>query len=157
MICKNCGHDIPEGSTFCGNCGMKPGEENFQNEGCCPNDSYSAQAQQPYYAEAQANYPMEKPNTTLWIVLNAISIFTCCQITGIIGLIFSIFAHNDADRGDYAHAAKNIKNAKICFWVGLALGILIIAIYVIYMALIVGTATFGSLFALEEFANYMYY
>ncbi len=74
--------------------------------------------------------PAEKPNTVLWIVLSAVEIFTCCQITGIVSLIFSIIAHFSADKGNFEDACKKIKIAKTSFWIGFALGLLVIVAYI---------------------------
>ena len=143
MNCKNCGAELQEGSAFCGNCGMKveveqpvyeaPAQPEFQQQGY-----YQAPAQPEYVAEPVAAVG-EKPNTVLWIVLNAIEIFTCCTITGIVGLIFAILGHLAADKGDMAEANKKIKAAKTWFWVGLGVGALVVVAYIILV--VIGAAS----------------
>ena len=145
MNCKNCGAEINEGAAFCGNCGMKveteqpvyeaPAQEfsqevhnEYQEQG-----SYVPPVMPEYQAEPVVNG--ERPNTVLWIVLAAVEIFTCCQLTGIISLIFAILGHVAADKGDFAEAERKIKTAKIWFWVGLGLGILFVVLYALIFAL----------------------
>lgn len=48
MFCKNCGAEIPDGSAFCGNCGMKASVEPVQQE---PVNQYASPDPQAYRAE----------------------------------------------------------------------------------------------------------
>ena len=147
MNCKNCGAELNEGACFCGNCGMKiePAQPVFEEpvQGEYHQDTYTEYQEQgsyvppviPEYASgAETLVPAEKPNTVLWIVLAAVQIFTCCQLTGIISLIYAILGHLAADKDDFAEAEKKIKTAKTWFWVGIGLGILIALIYVVCIA-----------------------
>lgn len=153
MNCKNCGAEIDEGSVFCGNCGMKVEQEPFYKEPAQP--VYEEPVQGEYHQETYSEYqeqgsyvppvmpeypaepvvPAEKPNTVLWIVLSAVEIFTCCQITGIISLIFAILGHISLEKGDFADAESKIKIAKTSFWIGLGLGILFVLAYIVLFAL----------------------
>lgn len=158
MNCKNCGAELNEGALFCGNCGMKaeaapvyeaPVQETYEAP------AYEEPVSGEYHQETYENYqeqgsyvpPVmpeynaapapsgERPNTVLWIVLSAVEIFTCCQITGIISLIFSIIGHVSAEKGDYADAASKIKVAKISFWIGLSVGLLAVVAYIFLVAI----------------------
>lgn len=149
MNCKNCGAELHEGSVFCGNCGMRIEPE--QNVYEIPEQPVYEEPAQEYYQEVHTEYqeqgsyqappfnpeyaePVvssgEKPNTVLWIVLAAVEIFTCCQLTGIVSLIYAILGHISAEKGDFADAERKVKTAKTWFWVGLALGIVFIAAYI---------------------------
>ena len=145
MNCKNCGAELNEGAVFCGNCGMKIEAEQPVYE--APAQEFSQEVHNEY--QEQGSYvppvmpecysepvvPAEKPNTVLWIVLAAVEIFTCCQLTGIVSLIFAILGHVAADKGDFAEAEKKIKTAKTWFWVGLVLGLVFIIAYFILVAI----------------------
>lgn len=153
MNCKNCGAELNEGALFCGNCGMKIEQEPLYREQAQP--AFEEPVQEEYQQEVHNEYqeqgsyvppvmpeyqaePVvngEKPNTVLWIVLSAVEFFTCCQITGIISLIFSIIGHVSAEKGDYADAESKIKIAKTSFWIGLGLGILFVVAYIVIFAL----------------------
>lgn len=147
MNCKNCGAELMEGAAFCGNCGMKIEAEQPVYEGPVQGeyhqDTYSEYQEQGSYVppEVPEEYKAEpvasgeKPNTVLWIVLAAVEIFTCCQITGIVSLIYAILGHLAADKGDFASAEKKIKTAKTWFWVGLALGLIFVVAYIVLFAL----------------------
>ena len=158
MYCKNCGAEINEGALFCGNCGMKIEteqpvyeasaepvfEEPVQEEpvqGEYHQDTNNEYQEQGSYVPpvmpenppvSETVVPAEKPNTVLWIVLSAVEIFTCCQITGIVSLIFSIIAHLSADKGNFEDARKKIKIAKTSFWIGFALGLIVIIAYIVF-------------------------
>ncbi|MBE6893106.1 MAG: zinc-ribbon domain-containing protein [Ruminococcaceae bacterium] len=146
MNCKNCGAELHEGAVFCGNCGMRTEAEQQVYEapvqGEYHQENYNEYQEQGSYVppvmpeyQAEPVVDGERPNTVLWIVLAAVEIFTCCQLTGIISLIFAILGHVAADKGDFAEAEGKIKTAKIWFWVGLGLGLLFVVAYIVLFAL----------------------
>ena len=138
MYCKNCGADIPEGATFCGNCGIKisseperPAEYEQLRENYSQQQNPTYQSQGSYYANSDTSYQQpvydggENINPTLWIVLSVLEIVTCCGvIPGIIGLIFAINANSKKNRGDFAGARDDIKKAKIAVFIGIGLTVL---------------------------------
>ncbi len=174
MFCKNCGAEIPEGSAFCGNCGMKVttepvqqpdfAEQPQQNEASAQ-DTYQSyqqpqytQPEQPYY-NSQPTYnaqPVQQAsslNPTLWIILNAIMIVVgcCCSIPGIlgiIGLVFAIQGNNAMKTGDMFAAENKLKTAKILFFVGIGLFV---------VQTILGFVTGVFVNSVEDIQDYMYY
>lgn len=138
MYCRNCGADIPEGATFCGNCGMKisaepenqPKSPEQPRENCYQQENPTYQSQGSYQVPSgpvcqQPAYGGEDVNTTLWIVLSALEIITCCSIVpGIIGLVFAINANSKKSRGDFDGARSDIKKAKIAVFVGIGIVVL---------------------------------
>lgn len=176
MNCKNCGAELCENAVFCGNCGMKTepevqpaveepvsaAEEKNEapenpvftqeiNNNCQESGSYQPPVFVPEANDPNAQVPMERPNTVLWIILSAAQTFLCCGITGIIGLIFSILGHVAADKGDFADAASKVRVAKILFWVGFVIGLLSL-IALIFIALVFGIGLFAAVG--EEFFYY---
>lgn len=178
MFCKNCGAEIPDGSVFCGNCGMQtsveqPRQEPVNQYSNAENNAYQsyqqpryAQPEQPVYNSepvynAQPVQPVNLPNPTLWIVLNAILIVIgCCSISGllgIIGLAFAIQANNlmraiqndsitmrvssnayatqiqneETRARNMGTVANRLKTAKILFFIGVGLFVVGIILMVI--------------------------
>lgn len=97
-----------------------------------PEPSYyaPAQPQQPYTAPQAPAYQGEKPNTTLWIILSAVSVLFCC-LPGIIALVFAIIANSNANANDISGVNSKLKAAKICFWIAIGLGIVSTVCYML--------------------------
>lgn len=154
MICKNCGAELDEGAMFCGNCGMRVEQEKpvYEVPAQETNNEYQEQGSyeppvMPEYSSEPAYVPVEKPNTVLWIVLAAVEIFSCCQITGIVSLIYAILGHVSAEKGDFADAENKIRTAKIWFWVGFGLGLFFIIAYFALVAIgVAASITEGLLY-----------
>ena len=152
MNCKNCGAELGEGAVFCGNCGMKIESEQpvFEEQvveepvqGEYHQETYTEYQEQGSYVppvipeeyQAEPVVSGERPNTILWIVLSAVEIFTCCQLTGFISLVFAIIGHISAEKGNFEDAFKKIKIARISFWIGFAIGLVFVAACIAVFAL----------------------
>ena len=137
MNCKNCGAELNENASFCGNCGMKIENEQPAYEEPVQQEVHTEYQEETAYVPpvmpAEPVVSVERPNTVLWIVLSAIAMVLCCRTAGLISLVFSIIGHVSAEKGNYADAAKKIKIAKICFWVGAVLGMVVtLACFVVF-------------------------
>lgn len=81
------------------------------------------------------NMPQEKPGN--YLVLAIITTFFCCQITGVVSIIYAARVNAKWDGGDYAGAQEDSKNAKLWGLIGLiGGGILLLIIGIAYGALI---------------------
>lgn len=81
----------------------------------------------------------QKPNN--YLIPAIISTIFCCQITGIISIIYAAQVNSQYAEGKYEAANKSAANAKMWFYIGLALGIVIL----ISMLAIYGIAFFSIL------------
>jgi hypothetical protein len=65
------------------------------------------------------------PNYLVFAIL--VTIF-CCQILGIVSIVFAAQVNSKWDAGDYEGALTSSKNAKLWAWIGFASGFAIIII-----------------------------
>ena len=117
MFCKQCGAQVPDGASFCTQCGYPQGD------------------QQPNLTTAAPPVDLIANPQSLndYLVQNVLSTFCCCLPAGVVGIVFSINAGSARDRGDWTAAQKNARYAKYCFWTALLLG------FLTWITLIIGT------------------
>lgn len=117
MFCKQCGAQVPDGASFCTQCGYPQGD------------------QQPNLTTAAPPVDLIANPQSLndYLVQNVLSTFCCCLPAGVVGIVFSINAGSARDRGDWTAAQKNARYAKYCFWAALLLG------FLTWITLIIGT------------------
>lgn len=117
MFCKQCGAQVPDGASFCTQCGYPQGD------------------QQPNLTTAAPPVDLIANPQSLndYLVQNVLSTFCCCLPAGVVGIVFSINAGSARDRGDWTAAQKNARYAKYCFWAALLLG------FLTWIMLIIGT------------------
>lgn len=58
------------------------------------------------------------------MILSVIMTLTCCQIFGIIGIVFSGLAIGARNSGDYVTSRRHAETAKLIVIIGLVLGVL---------------------------------
>lgn len=88
--------------------------------------------------------PPEKPSN--YLILAVITTFICCQVTGVVSIIYAARVNAKWDGGDYQGAIEDSKNAKLWGFIGLIGGaILIISIMIFYGAIIAAAISNGSL------------
>jgi len=149
--CKNCGESLSDDAKFCPSCGAKFTEETQQQQqGYQPptqeqpndnnwqqvppeqpnyqqNPNYIPYDQYNYYQQPIQDKPSGKLNTAMlvWAIINTVS---CCQLLGIIALIFTISANSTAT---LAEETQKLKTAKILNLIGTISGVVIIIFYII--------------------------
>ena len=139
MYCKKCGQMIEDNASFCPFCGesVVPGAA-----GNSPSfDSQSAASPfngaNPYDAPqlgGQYQAAVQGEVASPFLIPNILGTLLCCSPVFIVGLVFSILSNNKAGAGDVQDANSKAQVAKICFWIGLGLGILQAILVIIVMA-----------------------
>ena len=118
MFCKQCGAQVPDGASFCTQCGC-PQSEQVQPFPQAMN------AQNQPFSQAQMNTTQYVQIET-YLVHNILATLFCCPLLGIVGLIFSILAKNALSNGNIQAAKSNAGTAKVLFWISLGIGLLCI-------------------------------
>jgi len=85
----------------------------------------------------QVNKPKPPPN---YLALAIITTLFCCQIFGIISIIYASQVNSKYMAGDYQGAETASKNAKTWGLISIGLGILIIAFFLLFY----GTVFFAA-------------
>lgn len=83
------------------------------------------------------------PNYLVFAIL--VTIF-CCQILGIVSIVFAAQVNSKWNAGDFEGAIQTSKNAKLWAWIGFAIGIatwLIIALLSVFG--VIAGLSFGGL------------
>lgn len=88
--------------------------------------------------------PQSTPEFTKCLVLSIIQMLCCCQITGIIALVFTILANSAFKIGNFADYQAKIKGAKTTLTVGW-----IVAAVIYIIVIIMYVAVFGIVFLSE--------
>ena len=84
--------------------------------------------------------PASVPN---YLVPSIISLF-CCLPLGIVAVIFAARVNGQVQAGDTAGALESSRKAKMFSYIGLILGLIWIAIWVVMTVLGVGIGALGS-------------
>ncbi len=67
--------------------------------------------------------PQEKPSN--YLILAIVTTFFCCQITGVVSIIYAARVNAKWAGGNYEGALEDSKNAKLWGIIGLVLGVII--------------------------------
>jgi hypothetical protein len=70
----------------------------------------------------------QQVNAVPALVLSIVVTVLCCLPLGVAGIVMSAMAMSAAGTGDFARAENLKKNAMICNYIGLAVGVVIIII-----------------------------
>ena len=107
MFCKHCGQQLADNATFCGQCGTPVAQQ-------AP-AAYGA----PYGA------PGQPPNVPTHLVGAILTTIFCCQIAGIVSIVYAAQVNGKLARGDVAGAMESSKKASTWMWAGVIVGGLI--------------------------------
>ena len=104
MFCKHCGQQLADNATFCGQCGTPVVQQTPDSFG----STYVA--------------PGRTPNIPNHLVGAILTTIFCCQIAGIISIVYAAQVNGKLARGDVAGAMESSKTASTLMWVGIILG-----------------------------------
>ena len=142
MICRNCGAQIADGSSFCTECGAPVQQEPIQQ-----------QPAQPQYTPVEPQYTPSQPvvnndpalNATPILITGILALALCA--TGIGGLICAIICMSKVKAYQAAGGviSGKAKVGKILGTVGLIFSILYIVFWAIYTIVVVIGAIGGAI------------
>lgn len=141
--CGNCGHANDGNAIFCGKCGapitqappqpaapvMQPAEGRYSTvaAGNYNTEGTAGHAQPPAgNAFAAQAVPPVKNSSTLWLVLNIVSLVLCCPgslVFNVIGVILAAMGNSAFKAGDYAGSIARNRTAMVMFILGLVFGL----------------------------------
>ncbi|PQJ14673.1 CD225/dispanin family protein [Aureicoccus marinus] len=75
------------------------------------------------------NPAVRPPKPSNYLALAIITTILCCQVTGIVSIIYAARVNELYERGEYAEAERASKNAKIWGLVGIGLFVVIMVVY----------------------------
>lgn len=87
-----------------------------------------------YYNQGMNQMPQSATEFTKYLVLSIIQLLCCCQITGIIALVFTILANSSFKVGNLMDYQSKIKSAKTTLTVGWIVAAVIYIIVIIMYA-----------------------
>jgi hypothetical protein len=112
MYCQHCGTNIDDSYNRCPSCGESPSGQHEQSQ----------PGHQPV-----ARYDADKAPT--YLVYSILVTIFCCQIFGIIAIVFSAIAMGKNSSGDYPGAYEAAKTAKLWCWLGFGIGFVFVILY----------------------------
>ena len=104
MFCKNCGNQIADAAVVCPKCGV------------------------PVAGKSVASVTEQVPNHMVGAILTALF---CCQIGGIVAIVYAAQVNSKLARGDIEGARAASKTANTWITVNIITGVLIGVIYAI--------------------------
>ena len=112
MNCPACGHELAETATFCSQCGHKI--------------VVAGQAADPAQIEAQ------RKKTRTYLIEAILVTICCCQIAGIVAIVYAALANGQAKAGNVTEAERYARTARGWSIAGFAIGAVI---YIVYFGL----------------------
>ncbi len=90
------------------------------------------------FKKDQREYPELNTNWLPWAI---VSTLFCCQITGIVSIVFAAMANSNKEVNP-EKAAEHNRMARLFFWIGTILGFVIIAVYLGIVIFAISTEEF---------------
>lgn len=117
MYCKNCGQQLNENQQHCDACGST---------------AEAPRVTPPSMDGFQAGGYTGSPSPTYLVPSILVTIF-CCQIFGIIAIVYSAIAMGKNSSSDFIGAMESAKKAKMWCWLGFGVGFVIVILYAALM------------------------
>lgn len=114
MYCKNCGQQLSENQQHCDSCGSA---------------AEAPRVSPPPMSGAQPGAYAGAPSPTYLVPSILVTIF-CCQIFGIVAIVYSAIAMGKNSSNDYHGARESASKAKMWCWLGFGVGFVVIILYV---------------------------
>ena len=134
MYCRICGVLNKDGANFCKRCGASLKGEPLKIQ----------DAGSPIMTQDAGSVPPARNIGNDYLVPNIVAAFLCLPF-GVIGICCSAFARELRRRGDWEVAKKRAKDAKMMFWLSMALGVPPLVLFVVNGGLEVIYAVFWVL------------
>lgn len=94
--------------------------------------------------EQQIQQPQTPPPN--YLVFAILTTILCCQIFGIVSIVFAAQVNSKWASGDYQGAISASKNAKLWAWIAFGSGIIIVLVFTLLAILgILAGLTFGGI------------
>lgn len=94
--------------------------------------------------EQQIQHPQTPPPN--YLVFAILTTILCCQIFGIVSIVFAAQVNSKWASGDYQGAISASKNAKLWAWIAFGSGIIIVLVFTLLAILgILAGLTFGGI------------
>ena len=148
MFCNKCGANIPDGSTFCPNCGTPVASVPAQP------DPYRVTPKVDPYAKPVDQREREASKSVLTFGIIALA-FTCTWALSFVGIIFAFIAFSKAKayERDFGPATGKTKVGKIFSIVSIPLSIVLTIFFIAYIGILVWAFSRAS----RELSYYRYY
>ena len=156
QYCRHCGNTMNPDAIACINCGLPPTKGNNFCPACgadthpeaiiCVKCGISLVIPQPAQVASQtqsqnrnfASQPLTPPKN--WLIESILVTLFCCLPAGIVGIINASKVESRFMMGDIAGAQAAADESKRWATIGLVAGLVVMVLYFVYIAAMVGTA-----------------
>ncbi len=108
---------------------MPPSSTTGTEETAMPHESVPPTPEQPEQSQPEQDRPVP-PMPDTWLVWSILATIFCCQLIGIVGIVYAAQVESEYRQGHYEKAQEYSNNARIWTLVALALGLVVIICYV---------------------------